>query len=318
METVLAKVLQASELPGSISNQAALAIVADNRIRQFESFFAKPCIPHNNSSLKTKFFYNDIPLADGEINPSWQLRKGHQGAHIQIYRWQTFYKSKNLKKNSCIAVIRPVMNELHDFYFYIYENNKDFNLILNKLNGTGAQFIRYQFGANKKATIITSSPSISQINKSKKVARKSIAGENSAIEKRAELITKKYLESKKFKDFLYLGKPYDILCKDGKTELRVEVKGTKGTGDKVGITRNEILHSRDEYPPKHEKNTRVVLSIVNNIQTKLINNKWIASGGKLVHIDTMYFKEDIKKMFENSRIKPLTFDFEIKNHEIKL
>ena len=318
METVLAKVLQASELPRSISNQAALAIVADNRIKQFESFFGKPCIPHNNSSLKTKFFYNEIPLGDGEINPSWQLRKGNQAAHIQIYRWQTFYKSKNLKKNSCIAVIRPVMNGLHDFYFYIYENNKDFSLILNKLNGTGAQFIKYQFGANKKAKIITNSPSISQINKSKKVARKNIAGENSAIEKHAEIITEKYLKSKNFKNFIYLGKPYDILCDDGKTELRVEVKGTKGTGHKVGITRNEILHSRDEYSTKHNKNTKVILSIVNNIQTKLINNKWIANSGKLVHIDTMYFKEDIKKMFKNSRIKPLTFDFEIKNHEINL
>ena len=149
METVLAKVLQASELPGSKSNQAAFAVVADNRIKQFESFFGKPCIPHNNSALKTKFFHDDIPLADGEINPSWQLRKGNQGAQIQVYRWQTFYKTKNLKKNSCIALLRPVNNESHDFYFYIYENNKDLSLILNKLNGTGAQFIKYQFGANK-------------------------------------------------------------------------------------------------------------------------------------------------------------------------
>ena len=318
METVLAKVLQASELPGSKSNQAALAIVADNRIKQFESFFSKPCIPHNNTSFKTKFFYDDIPLGDGEINPSWQLRKGHQGAHIQIYRWQTFYKTKNLKKNSCIAVIRPVKNELHDFYFYIYENNKDLSLILNKLNGTGAQFIKYQFGANKKAKIITNTPSISQINKSKKVARKNIAGENSAIEKHAEMISEKYLKSKNFKNFKYLGKPYDILCDDGKTELRVEVKGTKGVGNKVGITRNEILHSRDEYPPKHNKNTKVILAVVNNIQTKLVNDKWIANGGKLVHIDIMYFKEDIKGMFKNSRIKPLTFDFEIKNHKKNL
>ena len=116
------------------------------------------------------------------------------------------------------------------------------------------------------------------------------------------MITEKYLKSKNFENFKYLGKPYDILCDDGKTELRVEVKGTKGMGNKVGITRNEILHSRDEYPPKHNKNTKVILSVVNNIQTKLVNNKWIANGGKLVHIDIMYFKEDIKGMFKNSRI----------------
>ena len=57
---------------------------------------------------------------------------------------------------------------------------------------------------------------------------------------------------------------------------------------------------------------------MNNIQTKLVNDKWIANGGKLVHIDIMYFKEDIKGMFKNSRIKPLTFDFEIKNHKKNL
>jgi len=315
MEIVLAKVLQASELPGSRSNQAALAIVADNRIKQFENFFSKQCIPHINSSLKTKFFYNGIPINDGEINPSWQLRKGHQGAHIQVYRWQTHYKSKKLKKNSSIAVIRPVRDERYSFYFYIYQNNQDFSLILKKLTGTGAQFIRYQFGANKKATIINTNPSISQINKSKKIARKSIVGENQAIEKHAEMITEKYLKSKNFKNFIYLGKPYDILCNDNKTELRVEVKGTKGLGHNIGLTRNEILHSRDEHPPKHSKNTKVMLTIVNNIKTKLVNNKWIASGGKLAHIDKMYFKEDIKTMFKNSKIKPLTFDFEIKNHK---
>jgi|TARA_B110000971_G_scaffold194775_1_gene208705 hypothetical protein len=318
MEIVLAKVLQASELPGAISNQAGLAIVADNRIQQFEKFFSKLCIPHDNTSSRTKFFYNNTPIDDGEINPSWQLRGGNKGTHIQLYRWHKYYKNKGLKQNNCIAVIRPVMSQNYDFHFYVFQNNEDFSVILNGLIGTGAQFIQYQFGANKKAKMLNVNPTISQINKSQGIARKSIAGENSAIEKHAEELTKEYLKNKKFKNFQFFGKPYDILCDDGSTELRVEVKGTKGKGFKVNITRNEILHSRDECNPKHNQNTKVILSIVNDIRTQLKNKKWLASGGQVAHLDKFYFKEDITKMFHKSTIQPTQFDFKVEKHRIKI
>lgn len=38
--------------------------------------------------------------------------------------------------------------------------------------------------------------------------------------------------------------PFDILCRDGKRELRVEVKGTTSRGNVVLMTRNEVSHAR--------------------------------------------------------------------------
>lgn len=314
MEYVLAKVLYGSELPKrSRSNQAGLAIVTRNDVNKYEEFFNKPCIQGDQTSFKTKFFLDDIYIDDGEINPSWQATgQRENNPHIQIYRWHPIYKEKKLKEG-CVAIIRPVEDDEYDFYFYIYKNNINFSHLEK-----GAQFIRYEFGSSKKAIVIEKTPQLTQIKNSRKKSKKSISSENKAIEKHAEDVTEKYLKSKKFKNFKLLGKPYDILCNDDETELRVEVKGTKGMGHKIGLTRNEILHCRDEYPPKHNKNTKVVLSIVNNIKTSLINKKWTADGGRVVHIDSMYFTEDINMMFKNSNIKPMTFNYEIKNHKIKI
>lgn len=52
--------------------------------------------------------------------------------------------------------------------------------------------------------------------------------------------------------------PYDLLCRDGDRELRVEVKGTTSLGLSVFLTRNEVRHDR-------ENNGRVALFIVGSI-----------------------------------------------------
>lgn len=52
---------------------------------------------------------------------------------------------------------------------------------------------------------------------------------------------------------------YDLLCRRGNAELRVEVKGTTGGGDSVLLTRNEVQHARQHYP-------HVALFIVHGIQ----------------------------------------------------
>jgi hypothetical protein len=39
-------------------------------------------------------------------------------------------------------------------------------------------------------------------------------------------------------------KPFDILCRDGERELRVEVKGTTSSGLSVLLTRNEVLQAQ--------------------------------------------------------------------------
>jgi Domain of unknown function (DUF3883) len=41
-----------------------------------------------------------------------------------------------------------------------------------------------------------------------------------------------------------LGKPFDLRCTKGGQELHVEVKGTRGKGTVVELTRNEVIHNQ--------------------------------------------------------------------------
>ena len=41
-----------------------------------------------------------------------------------------------------------------------------------------------------------------------------------------------------------LGKPFDLRCTKGDQELHVEVKGTRGKGTIVELTRNEVIHNQ--------------------------------------------------------------------------
>ena len=53
-------------------------------------------------------------------------------------------------------------------------------------------------------------------------------------------------------------KPFDLLCREGDRELRVEVKGTTSLGLSVLLTRNEVRHAQ-------ENNGCVALFVVANI-----------------------------------------------------
>src|ERR1035437_2571659 len=52
--------------------------------------------------------------------------------------------------------------------------------------------------------------------------------------------------------------PFDLLCREGDRELRVEVKGTASLGLSVLLTRNEVRHAQ-------ANNDRVALFVVSNI-----------------------------------------------------
>jgi hypothetical protein len=69
---------------------------------------------------------------------------------------------------------------------------------------------------------------------------------NKAVEKYAENLTIKFLEDLGCHSFKLVGKPYDIHCvtEDGRI-LHVEVKGTRGSGKVVELTRNEISHNQE-------------------------------------------------------------------------
>jgi hypothetical protein len=68
------------------------------------------------------------------------------------------------------------------------------------------------------------------------------------------------------------GKPYDLLCRNGDQIVHVEVKGTCSVGEKVILTRNEVLDARDD-------NWRSDLFIVRNISLVYIEENWVSSGG---------------------------------------
>lgn len=70
------------------------------------------------------------------------------------------------------------------------------------------------------------------------------------------------------------GKPFDLLCKRGGEEIRVEVKGTTGSGEQVFLTRNEVTHAR-EHP------NLVCLAIVSGISLVRSSSGLSLSGGTL-------------------------------------
>jgi hypothetical protein len=84
-------------------------------------------------------------------------------------------------------------------------------------------------------------------------------------------------------------KPFDLLCREGDRELRVEVKGTTSLGLSVLLTRNEVQHAR-------ENSGRVALFVVSNIVTNVSG----CTGGKIHILDPW----DI----QNYELEPIAFE----------
>lgn len=75
------------------------------------------------------------------------------------------------------------------------------------------------------------------------------------------------------------GKPYDLLCTKGELVVHVEVKGTTGAGERVVLTRNEILDARDG-------NWRSDLFVVFGIDLSCVDQAWVGSGGEVFRIES--------------------------------
>ena len=69
-------------------------------------------------------------------------------------------------------------------------------------------------------------------------------------------------------------KPYDLVVSKKDIEIRVEVKGTATSGEKVFLTKNEVINAREN---------RTDLFILFNI--KVDRKSYIASGGEKKHIE---------------------------------
>lgn len=69
-----------------------------------------------------------------------------------------------------------------------------------------------------------------------------------AIERYAVDFAKGYFRGEGYNKIEEKGKPYDLLCRKGRTVLFVEVKGTQGLGQSVILTRNEESFARKNGP----------------------------------------------------------------------
>lgn len=67
---------------------------------------------------------------------------------------------------------------------------------------------------------------------------------------------------------------FDVLCRSGDAELRVEVKGTTSDGATIVLTRNEVLHARAHHP-------HVALYVIAKIDLRLKDGIPVAEGGVL-------------------------------------
>ena len=83
--------------------------------------------------------------------------------------------------------------------------------------------------------------------------------------------------------------PFDLLCRKGDRELRVEVKGTTSLGLSVLLTRNEVRHAR-------ENKGCVALFVVSNIVTAAAG----CSGGTIHVLEPWDLQED--------ELEPIAFE----------
>jgi hypothetical protein len=326
MEKVLAKTLYSSELPGARnSNQAGIAIVAESvgsqRKKECAVFFNTTTAGKTKNLKDTKFFLDDVEIADGEINVSWQHRQGNQTLHIQLYRWQGYFKEFNLQPSNSIVLIRDVSDEDFDFYFYIYtRNHLVFNQLRRVIPDKGAHFLSYSFGLSDPKPKLINTPTEQAIIENKAQGRISVANERQAIEKRAEAVTREELEKRDFKFQFSLGKPYDLNFIKNHCEYRIEVKGTKNKQkvEKVNVTVGELLHARGEHVNAFPKDLscKIKLCVVNNIKTMNQSGQWLATGGEIIHFDNFFVLDNINLMFLGSNIEPKTFTYKILSHKL--
>ena len=72
--------------------------------------------------------------------------------------------------------------------------------------------------------------------------------------------------------------PYDLKAIKNNQELPVEVKGKSDIGEKVIVSRNEVIHSKN-----NTQNS--VFILVHSIKARLTPKGYKASGGKLVELN---------------------------------
>ena len=70
---------------------------------------------------------------------------------------------------------------------------------------------------------------------------------------------------------------YDCLAKKGNQIKCIEVKGTRGAGEDIILTHGEVKFS-------NANRNRSVLIVIGHINLKKVDNEWIATDGKIIHL----------------------------------
>lgn len=114
-------------------------------------------------------------------------------------------------------------------------------------------------------------------NPRRKFGRRFTAEENTAIEERAVLVTRKHFEDELGYKTEDVGayESYDVRATKGQEVVKVEVKGTTTDGAEIVLTRNEVKLHRADYPNN-------ALAVVRNIALDRSGDQPVASGGELV------------------------------------
>jgi nitrogen fixation protein len=107
------------------------------------------------------------------------------------------------------------------------------------------------------------------------------AEERRVLEGHSMAAAKRYFRSRNFRvEDVSATRSYDLLCKRGKKELHVEVKGTTTSGGAVVLTNGEVKHAQDIH-------NACVLFILHSIKLK----RKRASGGKSVIMNPWRLKQ---------------------------
>lgn len=117
------------------------------------------------------------------------------------------------------------------------------------------------------------------------------------IEEHAVEVAIKYLKEKGFTNISDVGKThsYDIAAKLNGVDFYIEVKGTMSLGEKVVLTKNEVLLHREEHP----NNALIVVSEIDLDRTEPPS----ATGGRILFISPW--------KIEDSDLEALGYDYRI-------
>ncbi len=122
--------------------------------------------------------------------------------------------------------------------------------------------------------------------------------ERKAIEGRSMRQAEQYFRDKGYDvEDVSQRQPFDLRCtKDGEDELRVEVKGTRSTGDEILLTPNEVDNAR-------QNPERVALFVLHSIEVSQGPGGPIATGGRM----KLWWPWSI----DDGTLRPLGYSYEV-------